>query len=659
MSKKDPPDQALAPTIANTPIERPAKAPAATTLIDDHATLGDAPTAVQPSTAPRMIVEGAGGELAAPPPASGLDFDDRYEGGKLLGAGGMGEVRQFDDSVIGRRVAVKFLRADLSDSGEARARFIREARVQGQLQHPAVVPVYDLATTEAGSTYFTMKRLGGRTLADILTRMRAGESAGDIDEHQLLTAFADVCLAVDYAHSRGVIHRDLKPANIMLGDFGEVYVLDWGLARLADTQVDEPVPPPRAGSEDGVGSGRIEEAVGVTSTQTVMGTVGYMAPEQLHGAPLDARADVYALGAILFEILSQEPLHHGSSSQMLVESTLAGAGERIRSRARAHSIAPELEAICLDATMFDRSERLSSARAFYERLEGYLSGDRDLARRVELAAELAASAARDARLALGRSDDEARKRAMSAASRALALDPDQATAPATLMSLLMSPPREIPDEVRERLRESRRAKARTHARLAVGGYLSWLIATPFFLWMGVADWFLGSAMILAVLVCAGVALLFYRSNAIAGPILLVGILANAATLFLSTRLFGPLMLTPVLAIATATTYSLYGHKLAVYGAPATAAAAIVSAVVAESVGLLSPSYGFAGGDLVISSSILVLPRFATLTTLTLLVTAALVVAAWFVGSVRQNLDQIEKEAEMLLWQYRQISAPAA
>ena len=149
--------------------------------------------------------------------------DPGYQIGELIGRGGMGEVVVAQDQRIGREVAVKRIRAQ-KPSHDAVERFLREARIQARLDHPAIVPVYELGTDAVGLPYFTMKRLTGVTLGKRLTDKAPIQP--------LLRAFADVCLAIQLAHTRGVVHRDLKPSNIMLGDYGEVYVLDWGVARV-------------------------------------------------------------------------------------------------------------------------------------------------------------------------------------------------------------------------------------------------------------------------------------------------------------------------------------------------------------------------------------------------------------------------------------------
>src|SRR5438067_5726539 len=201
-----------------------------------------------------------------------------YEVSEVLGRGGMGEVVLAYDTEIGRGVAIKHM---LDASSEvARERFLREAKIQARLDHPAIVPVYEL-----GRDYFTMKRLAGTTLLDVIVK-------GSATRQRMLRAFVDVCLAVELAHSRGVVHRDLKPANIMLGDFGEVYVLDWGIAKL----VDEPETP-RAQTLD------LPSSTHATRVGKVLGTPEFMAPEALLHGVADRRTDVYALGIILDQLL--------------------------------------------------------------------------------------------------------------------------------------------------------------------------------------------------------------------------------------------------------------------------------------------------------------------------------------------------------------------
>ncbi|MGH7271478.1 MAG: serine/threonine-protein kinase, partial [Polyangiaceae bacterium] len=216
--------------------------------------------------------------------ADGGALAARYALGEVLGEGGMGVVRACHDQRIGRDVALKTVRDEHSSRADLVARFLREACVQGQLEHPSIVPVYDLGYDGDGRAYFTMKRVRGATFEQIVAALRRGsdDAARSFPLRKLLGAFATVCHALHFANSRGVIHRDLKPGNVMLGDFGEVYVLDWGLAKLrlsaASTDADD-VPVQSPAAQGSVGS----HVSGKSAGGATMGTPGYMAPEQVRG----------------------------------------------------------------------------------------------------------------------------------------------------------------------------------------------------------------------------------------------------------------------------------------------------------------------------------------------------------------------------------------
>src|SRR3954468_21100192 len=274
---------------------------------------------------------------------------DGYAVGEVIGRGGMGEVLLAHDEVIGREIAIKRMRRADPDP-EAEIRFLREAKLQARLQHPAIVPVHELGRDPDGRPYFTMKRLAGVTLHQLLG-----------GPHQrLLRAFADVCLAIEFAHEHGVIHRDIKPTNIMLGDFGEVYVLDWGVARVLD--------------EDGSGHPSVRDIVtmeGETQTGAVMGTPGYMAPEQALGYGMSPAIDVYALGCVLFEILTGQPLHPRGASG--AASAIAHPTTAPSQRCPELEIPPELDAACAAALAEDPVRR-QTARALAEQVQHYLDG---------------------------------------------------------------------------------------------------------------------------------------------------------------------------------------------------------------------------------------------------------------------------------------------
>ncbi len=233
------------------------------------------------------------------------EMEGRYRSRELLGRGGMGRVTAVDDRVLGRTVALKELlsHGPAAAPAEMVARFLREARVTARLDHPNIVPVHELGRRADGSLYYTMKRVRGRSLTAALHACddRAQRLA-------LLSHFDDVCQAVAYAHSRGVIHRDLKPDNIMVGAFGETLVVDWGLARVQD-EADE-------SSAEGVEDGAL--SAGMTRVGAIMGTPAYMSPEQARGEPVDPRSDVYSLGMLLLEIATGRRPYRGLGSREIL-----------------------------------------------------------------------------------------------------------------------------------------------------------------------------------------------------------------------------------------------------------------------------------------------------------------------------------------------------
>ena len=258
-------------------------------------------------------------EAEMPQPAnSPLKSDERYALSHLHAIGGIGQVWLARDRQLGRDVALKELRPDQAENATLCARFLKEAQITGQLEHPGIVPVYELARRPVtGKPFYTMRFLQGKTLNEAAVLYHQKRSSGEgsaLDFSSLLNAFVTVCKTVAYAHSRGVIHRDLKGQNVIVGDFGEVVVLDWGLAKLMSSDAENSQSSPGSPTSKDAGRG------GLTLHGDTLGTPAYMAPEQAAGHLhlIDQRTDVYGLGAILYHVLTgRSPFSGGTTAELL------------------------------------------------------------------------------------------------------------------------------------------------------------------------------------------------------------------------------------------------------------------------------------------------------------------------------------------------------
>lgn len=612
------------------------------------------PTAFAPTVTPAASSTGGHGRIdldLAPLEQVGRA---RYQPGELIGRGGMGEVRRARDLAVGREVAMKVMRPDAAEHPDVVARFLTEARVQGQLEHPAIVPVYDLGVGADGAPYFTMKRLRGLTLEAILDGLRRGDPgiAARYSRRKLLDAFADVCLAVEFAHTRGVLHRDLKPSNVMLGDFGEVYVLDWGVAKIAGAAeaAGGPDAPAAAAPEAAISSGGARTAAGA-----VLGTPGYMAPEQLEGrtGEVDARADVYALGAILFEILALEPLHPRGGAAV-IESTLRGPDARPSARGR--DVPPELDAICVRATARDREARYASARELHDAVEGYLDGDRDLARRRELAAAHAAraEAAADRALAGGPDARAARAEAVREAGRALALDPEDASAPRTLARLMLEPPAEAPPEVERDLEAMTVAWMRHEARAASWSYMTWLAFIPCVLWMGTRSMPLLVVTLFGIVGLAGVSWLISRSNVPRPGMLVAVAVANAALLATLSGMFGPFVLVPGVAAASTILFAMNRSVRRPALMVTLGCASVAAPLALEQLGFLPASYLFGEQGMTLVPRGVNLPELPVLAMLFFASMGTIIVPSVAVRRVLGALRDAERRQILWAWHLRQL-----
>ncbi len=251
----------------------------------------------------------------------------KYDIGGVVAQGGMGAILNAREATIERTVAMKVM-LDSSSPADL-GRFIAEAKVTGQLEHPNIVPIYELSVDENDQVFYTMKMVRGITLRKVLELM-AGGAAATVKKYPLgalLTIFQKVCDALAFAHSKGVIHRDLKPENIMLGDFGEVLLMDWGLAKVLDAQHTVPTAFASSAIRSLVHSAvRDDLSASATMAGAIMGTPQYMAPEQARGEVelLDARSDIYALGAILYYLLVLRPPISGTDAMEIVGRVAAG-----------------------------------------------------------------------------------------------------------------------------------------------------------------------------------------------------------------------------------------------------------------------------------------------------------------------------------------------
>jgi len=261
----------------------------------------------------------------------------KYSIVKELGSGGMGSVYLAHDRELDREVAIKILReTDLTD--DTKRRMLREAQIIARLEHPGIVPVHDVGEFADGRVYYTMKYVRGSRLDEYAASVT---TTGD-----RLRKFKSVCETVAFAHAHGVVHRDLKPQNIMIGSFGEVLVLDWGIAKLLqNTATIDPeaetlkLRPPRS----------TEVAISNTTDGTIIGTRHYMSPEQARGEQIDTRTDVYSLGAVLYFLLTN------TAPAVTSQSSFASP------RAVDPSISKAADAVCLKAMALERQHRYASA----------------------------------------------------------------------------------------------------------------------------------------------------------------------------------------------------------------------------------------------------------------------------------------------------------
>jgi eukaryotic-like serine/threonine-protein kinase len=294
--------------------------------------------------------------------------------------GGHGEIFVALDTELNREVALKTIQATYADDPRFQSRFLFEAEVTGSLEHPGIVPVYGLGRSRDGRPYYAMRfiegKIQGSSLRDAIRRFHDAEKQpgrepgkSAIEFRELLERFIDVCDAVTYAHSRGVIHRDLKPGNIMLGPYGETLVVDWGLAKALDRADPGPAPDERKQVSSLASEGS------QTEPGSVLGTPAYMSPEQAHGDlnSLGPRSDVYSLGATLYTLLTGQPPYQAQAAGALLAAVQQGGYPPPRKLRPA--IDRALEAVCQNAMAQQPLDRYDSARALADDLRLWTAGE--------------------------------------------------------------------------------------------------------------------------------------------------------------------------------------------------------------------------------------------------------------------------------------------
>ena len=282
---------------------------------------------------------------------------DGYQDWGEIGRGGMGAIRYVVDRRLLRQMALKTLPPGVPPKSEAARRFIEEAQITGQLDHPNIVPVHALGQTTRGDIFFTMKLVRGKTLSDQLLQL-GDKRLESRNLERFVRIIIKVCDALSFAHSRGVIHRDLKPSNVMIGTHGQVYVMDWGLALLRDG--------PRLVSDKG----------------KIIGTPGYMSPEQAWGeTDVDERADVYGIGSLLYRVLTGKQPHPGADRLAALKKTRVGNVDAPQQVSEV-PLPPELCRITMRALVFEREGRYQNVSELQAELEQFLRGGGWLATRI-------------------------------------------------------------------------------------------------------------------------------------------------------------------------------------------------------------------------------------------------------------------------------------
>jgi serine/threonine-protein kinase len=307
--------------------------------------------------------------------SSYLIAEQRFRVIRHMAEGGLGQVLLARDEILGREVALKHIRPRVGEDPHMRDRFLVEARITGNLEHPGIVGVYAIGRDPSGRPFYVMRLIRGESLKEAIQRFHVSEAPGRAAGHKtlalrkLINRLIDVCNAVAFAHSRGVLHRDIKPANVMIGKYGETLVVDWGLAKRLYKVV--------AGVDESQASltPDPDDSTELTASGMVVGTPAYMSPEQASGRQdlMEPTSDVYSLGATLFHLLTGQAPIQGTGAAEIIEA--ARKGDFPAPREILPSVDPALEAICLKAMAHEPEDRYATARALADDLERWLADE--------------------------------------------------------------------------------------------------------------------------------------------------------------------------------------------------------------------------------------------------------------------------------------------
>jgi len=303
-------------------------------------------------------------------PEQGMGWEGRFTEVEPFKEGGGGVLFRAKDAYLRRPVILKRLKPEHRENEDVAKRFLREARVTALIQHPATVPIYEMGQDTEGDPYFTMKEIRGESLQRILQGIAARDRKFQRfrSREVLIDLLIQVGQALAYAHACGVVHRDVKPGNIMVGAFGEVLVMDWGVAKILDGEEDQ---------ADLLEPAEVPEDVDSTQYGKVYGTPRYMAPEQARGQiNIDERVDIFSLGAVLYECLIHRPLVFGADREELLEKICEEPFVSPAKKEPYRMIPPELDLMVMTALAKDPANRYQTMTAFVEDLQKFRRGER-------------------------------------------------------------------------------------------------------------------------------------------------------------------------------------------------------------------------------------------------------------------------------------------